>query len=670
MLNGLTVTNQYDASLRRTSVALLNGPSTLCQALYGYDNASRLASVSDGANAAGYSYLANSPLVGQIMFSNNGVLRMTTSKQYDFLNRLTSVASASNSFAYQYNAANQRTQAALMDGSVWRYQYDALGQVIAGNKSWVDGTPVAGQQFGYTFDTIGNRTQTQAGGDQTGANLRVAGYTNNALNQITSRGVPGDVDVMGLGLATNSVTVNGQTAYRKGEYFREQLGVTNTTAAVWQSVTVASGSGSVSGHLYVPQTPETNYTYDADGNLLSDGRWSYAWDGENRLLEMTSLTNAPGGSQMQLAFTYDYQGRRIQKIVSTNNGSAYVGQYTNNYAYDGWNCLGILNSSFGLLNSFLWGSDLSGSQQGAGGVGGLIKVTYYGTSTTNCFVAFDGNGNVSALINAADGTTLASYEYGPFGELLRATGPMAKLNPFRFSTKYDDDETDFLYYGYRYYNTSTGRWLSRDPIAERGGLNLYGFIENDELNHVDRLGLDDMMEGDVDSAFLQYRARVGGKPCCCTKGVRWSLTLGGSGSGSQVTLTAKILKNDCILSVDNVYWWDCYTAQADSGRTAVGVGFGNGDWHDYGWRETDQLSNSGSATPTMNPVVGIMIDAYHWDWKVRVFYTECDHGHTVGVSDLAERQFAWDQFPITGFQPSPPPLPPVAIFGTPGWVPE
>ena len=90
------------------------------------------------------------------MFSNNGVLRMTTSKQYDYLNRLTSVASASNSFAYQYNAANQRTQAALMDGSTWRYQYDALGQVIAGRKSWVDGTPVAGQQFDYTYDADGN----------------------------------------------------------------------------------------------------------------------------------------------------------------------------------------------------------------------------------------------------------------------------------------------------------------------------------------------------------------------------------------------------------------------------------------------------------------------------------------------------------------------------------
>ena len=52
------------------------------------------------------------------------------------------------------------------------------------------------KQLIETFDTIGNRTQTQAGGDQNGANLRVANYTNNTLNQITSRGVPGYVDVV------------------------------------------------------------------------------------------------------------------------------------------------------------------------------------------------------------------------------------------------------------------------------------------------------------------------------------------------------------------------------------------------------------------------------------------------------------------------------------------
>jgi RHS repeat-associated protein len=489
ILGGLTVTNQFDSDLRRTSMALQNTMGTMCQANYGYDDASRLASVSDGnGNSNTYSYLAKSPLVGQITFSQSGTTRMTTTKQYDYLNRLSSIASSpSNSFLYEYNAANQRTLNRCWDGSYWRYGYDALGQVVSGNKYWSDMTPVAGQQFGYAFDTIGNRTQTEAGGDPTGANLRVANYTNNSDNQITSRDVPGYVDIMGNTLATNSVSVNGQPAYQKVEYFRDQFGVTNTSSAQWQRMTVsAPGQGSVTGHSYVAKTPE-NFTYDADGNLSSDGRWNYTWDAENRLIGMQSLSGAPSGSLLNLSFVYDYQGRRIQKTVSTNNGS-YVVEYTDNYAYDGWNCVATLNSSLGLINSFMWGSDLSGSMQGAGGVGGLIEVSYYGSTTTNCFVGYDGNGNVSALVNAADGSVPAQYEYGPFGEVIRATGLAAKLNPFRFSTKYDDDESDLLYYGYRYYNPSTGRWLSRDPIGEKGGLNIYAFTGNNLITQIDSDG--------------------------------------------------------------------------------------------------------------------------------------------------------------------------------------
>ena len=77
---------------------------------------------------------------------------------------------------------------------------------------------------------------------------------------------------------------------------------------------------------------------------------------------------------------------------------------------------------------------------------------------------------------------------GPFGEVIRAPGPIATANPFRVSTKYQDDETDLLYYGYRYYNASTGRWISRDLIEEDGGLDLYAFVENDTVSNYDLLG--------------------------------------------------------------------------------------------------------------------------------------------------------------------------------------
>ena len=65
---------------------------------------------------------------------------------------------------------------------------------------------------------------------------------------------------------------------------------------------------------------------------------------------------------------------------------------------------------------------------------------------------------------------------------------MAAANPFRFSTKYQDDETDLLYYGYRYYDPSKGRWVSRDPTEEQGGIVLYAYVANDPLSAVDTRG--------------------------------------------------------------------------------------------------------------------------------------------------------------------------------------
>ena len=105
------------------------------------------------------------------------------------------------------------------------------------------------------------------------------------------------------------------------------------------------------------------------------------------------------------------------------------------------------------------------------------------------FVSVEVNWNVMGLVNATNGNISAKYEYGPFGEVFCSVGDMAKVNPFGFSTKYTDNETDLVYYGYRYYSPALGRWLSRDPIEEQGGLNLYGFVNNDPVNAYDTLGL-------------------------------------------------------------------------------------------------------------------------------------------------------------------------------------
>jgi YD repeat-containing protein len=149
-LDGLRVTNTFDAYLRRTQVAAKNGASALNSTDYTYDTASRLSTVSDGTQSATYSYIANSPLIGQITFKQSANTRMTTTKSYDYLNRLSAISSlpsasgvAPVSFNYSHNDANQRIRSNLADGSYWSYEYDSLGQVKSGKRYWSDGTPVA-----------------------------------------------------------------------------------------------------------------------------------------------------------------------------------------------------------------------------------------------------------------------------------------------------------------------------------------------------------------------------------------------------------------------------------------------------------------------------------------------------------------------------------------------
>ena len=497
----------YDTTLRRSGLSAMSGTNVLQAAGYTHDTAGRLWKVSDGSVEAAYGYAANSSLMSSLTMTNSGAAGLVANRVWDRLGRLTSVSTRAYGsgapglpfgFEYQYNRANQRTRMKLADGSYWLYQFDALGQVISGKRYWSDGTPVAGQQFEYGFDDIGNREST--GGRASAA----SSYTNNLLNQITGRSVAPYVDVAGVANPTTNVTVSaaGQTftAARRGDYFHHALSVPNSSAQYpTVEVTSAFTNWTESGQVYVPATPEV-FTYDADGNLTSDGRWAYTWDGENRLVEMKRDAVSPSGARIWLVFEYDAQGRRIRKTVSTNAGGGWVEQTDAVFLYDGWNVMVELNANSGKarLRTYVWGSDLSGSLQGAGGVGGLLWVSNYQTAyqeetlpTGVHFVAYDGNGNVMALVKAADGTVSGRYEYGPFAEPVRIGGALAKAQPLRFSTKWTDAESGLIDYGFRYLNPTTGRWLSRDPIAEKGGANLYRFTRNGPILRIDVLGLDE-----------------------------------------------------------------------------------------------------------------------------------------------------------------------------------
>lgn len=469
--SSITVTNSYDSLLRRSAISGIG----VSPVQFGYDAASRLSSVGQASQLVQYAYLPNSSLVSNITFKTGGALKMSTTKSYDNLNRLTqirsvdSVSSVVSSHTYDYNSANQRTKRTDADNSYWDYTYDSLGQVTSGHRKWADNSSVAGQQYDYLFDDIGNRKTATLNGN-TGT------YTANSVNQYTQRTVPGFVDVIGTAASNATVTVNNQSTTRQSEYFHKQLSVVNSSAAVYTNIStvgVRKNAGTnqqdvvttVTGKRFVAQTPES-FTYDADGNMISDGRFAYVWDAENRLVSATSLTNAPTASKRKVEWTYDYQGRKIRQTIYDGSSGSYVTTADLKFVYDGWQCVAELTATNNtVVRSYVWGLDLSGTTDGAGGVGGLLIINSVANGVHFC--AMDGNGNVSALVNTGDGITSAAYEYSPFGETIRATGVMARENAFRFSTKRTDDTTGIVLYEYRPYQPPTGLWLSRDPIAER-----------------------------------------------------------------------------------------------------------------------------------------------------------------------------------------------------------
>jgi RHS repeat-associated protein len=92
----------------------------------------------------------------------------------------------------------------------------------------------------------------------------------------------------------------------------------------------------------------------------------------------------------------------------------------------------------------------------------------------------------------SSGDIAAAYDFGPFGEDMAATGPAVALNPLRFSSEVWDATLGLVDYTFRPYDPFVGRFISRDPIGERGGLNLYGFFGNDSVNKTDYLGFTDV----------------------------------------------------------------------------------------------------------------------------------------------------------------------------------
>lgn len=485
ILDGVGLTLGYDGFLRRNTLQTSHGANTLTSQTYGYDPYSRLQTVTRGGLSATYAFYPARGLLNTTTFNGGTIITRT----YDSVGRLgnittTPAAAAAQSHAYIYNNLHQRTRATREDGSYWSYVYNDRGELVSGKKYWSDNSIVWGAQTEYSYDNLGNPIHAKSGGNELG-NLRQSSYATNSSNQYSQRTVPSAIDLTGTADVAAIVSVNGQPAVRKNEYFYRELSGDNSSGPSYPQINIVgarnnfgpAGEDAVTekgGRMFLPANVES-FVYDDDGNLNSDGRWNYTWDAENRLISMEAISGVPPEAKLRIEFAYDHASRRVQKNVHSWNPltSSYQLLSVTKFVYDGSSLTAELDSNYGPLRTYTWDE-------------GLLWFT---DGENSHIVVSDANRNVTALIAANSGTLSGSYEYDPFGITLKSSGEYSSKNPFRFSTEYADQETGLIYYGFRYYNPHTGKWLSRDPMEENGGTNLYAFARNDAINYIDRLGL-------------------------------------------------------------------------------------------------------------------------------------------------------------------------------------
>jgi RHS repeat-associated protein len=147
------------------------------------------------------------------------------------------------------------------------------------------------------------------------------------------------------------------------------------------------------------------------------------------------------------------------------------------YLYDGRRVIQERNSGNTPTVTYTRGPDLSGSFEGAGGIGGLLARSHgYSGSTgawsTHHYYHADGGGNITAMADnhATTAALSASYRYDPFGRTLSQSGTMAAANLYRFSSKEIHAQSGMYGYGFRFYDPTLQRWLNRRSWSDHSNL--------------------------------------------------------------------------------------------------------------------------------------------------------------------------------------------------------
>jgi RHS repeat-associated protein len=394
--------------------------------------------------------------------------------------------------------------------------YDNVGQLTGAlGKEEGGGVSRLQEQFAYTYDAAGNLSNRVQ-------NLLTNSFTVNNLNELTTETNSGtltvagtttsaatNVSVYGTGLSVGAADIYADRTWTRG-------GAIWANGANSYTATASDAYGRTSTDTSTSYLQSSNFfAYDLNGNLRTNANQILEYDDENQLISIT-VSNA-----WRSEFAYDGKLRRRKRKEFTWTGS-WTQTNEVHYVYDGM--LVIQERDINNIGQVTYtrGKDLSGSLQGAGGIGGLLARTDNSLSSisdplSHAFYHADGNGNITALISTNQ-LIVARYVYGPFGNSLSISGPLADANVYRFSSKEIHVASGMYYYGYRFYDPGSQRWLNRDPlgdggfqtlmtrgrvrfsralIAERGtdGPNLYGFVRNSPTLLIDPFGRESWIPG-------------------------------------------------------------------------------------------------------------------------------------------------------------------------------
>jgi RHS repeat-associated protein len=418
---------------------------------YTYDNDSRLTKVVDSTGTY------------QFTFDNVGRL-IATNTQYSFLPSRTFTNS------YSYDAASNRVGFTDPEGGSTTYGYDVLNrlQTLTPPSAFTAGA--AGASFGFNYDPLGRRTSlTRPNGVNTSYSYDNLSRLLSVLHQ--SGGNTIDGASYKLDAAGNRTAKTDQYAQVTTNYNYDQLyqllsatrGGTTVESYTYDAVGNRLSALNSSGWTYdasneLTSTPNGSYTYDANGNTLTDAAGRiYTWDFEDRLTQVV----VPGIGTV--SFKYDPLGRRIYKSSSSG---------TSIYAYDSDNLIEETDASGAPVGRY---TQLAVDE----------PIAMFRVAGAAAFYQVDGIGAVTSL-SSTTGSLSQTYAYDSFG-VTTSTGSI--FNPFQYTGREFDPETGLYFYRARYYDPSSGRFISGDPLRYGGGSNFYAYAGNNPTDLVDSYGL-------------------------------------------------------------------------------------------------------------------------------------------------------------------------------------